>query len=246
MTRTASCTGEPGRSRASRSSRRWPIRSTRPTFRGSTTYQTVERRHLGAVRSDLRRALRARLDQGHRRSDAERPDRHYERAFGERHLGYADQARLGSPGKAGDRGPSWVGAIVNAIGESQYWNYTAIVVVWDDWGGWYDNAPPPQLDFRGLGIRIPCLIVSPYAKQGYVSHTQYEFGSILKFIEQVYSLPPLGATSDGYADVRANSIIDSFDFHSPPRAFTHIPTKYHIKDFLNEPKSWSDEPIDDE
>jgi phospholipase C len=150
------------------------------------------------------------------------------------------------PGSAGDRGPSWVGAIVNAIGESKYWNSTAIVVVWDDWGGLYDNAPPPQLDFRGLGIRIPCLIVSPYAKQGYVSHTQYEFGSILKFIEQVYSLPPLGATSDGYTDVRANSIIDSFDFHSPPRAFTHIPTKYHIKDFLNEPKSWSDEPIDDE
>ena len=150
------------------------------------------------------------------------------------------------PGMAGDRGPSWVGTIVNDIGESQYWNNTAIVVVWDDWGGWYDNAAPPQLDFRGLGIRIPCLIVSPYAKQGYVSHTQYEFGSILKFIEQVYSLPPLGSTSDGYTDVRANSIMDSFDFHSPPRKFTHIPTKYHIKDFLNEPKSWADEPIDEE
>ncbi|HEX3369124.1 MAG TPA: alkaline phosphatase family protein [Candidatus Cybelea sp.] len=150
------------------------------------------------------------------------------------------------PGSAGDRGPSWVGAIVNAIGESKYWDSTAIVVVWDDWGGLYDNAPPPQLDFRGLGIRIPCLIVSPYAKKGYVSHTQYEFGSILKFIEQAFSLPPLGATSDGYTDVRANSLIDSFDFRAPPRAFIPIPTKYKIKDYLKEPKSWIDEPVDDE
>ncbi len=89
----------------------------------------------------------------------------------------------------GDKGPSWVASVVNAIGESSYWNTTAIVVIWDDWGGWYDNAPPPQLDFRGLGIRVPCLIISPYAKQGVVSHTQYEYASILKFIEQAFNLP---------------------------------------------------------
>ena len=91
------------------------------------------------------------------------------------------------PGDGG-AGPSWVASVVNAIGESSYWPTTAIVVVWDDWGGWYDNASPPQLDFRGLGFRVPCLIISPYAKQGYVSHVQYEYGSILKFIEEVYAL----------------------------------------------------------
>src|SRR5581483_10401025 len=62
------------------------------------------------------------------------------------------------PESRSDRGPSWVASIVNAVGESKYWNSTAIVVVWDDWGGWYDNAPPPQLDYRGLGMRVPCII----------------------------------------------------------------------------------------
>lgn len=142
------------------------------------------------------------------------------------------------PGPGTPRGPSWVGTIVNAIGQSKYWNNTAIVVVWDDWGGQYDNMPPPQLDFRGLGIRVPCLIVSPYAKQNYVSHTLYEWGSILKFIEQVYGLPALGSAQDGYTDARANSIIDSFDFNQAPRPFKRIPTKFKIKDFENEP-AWA-------
>ena len=96
------------------------------------------------------------------------------------------------PGNSSDTGPSWVGTVVNAIGESQYWNSTAIVVVWDDWGGFYDHVPPPFFDrWGGLGFRVPLLIASPYARQGssryggYVSHTQYEFGSILKFIEDI-------------------------------------------------------------
>ena len=89
-----------------------------------------------------------------------------------------------------DTGPSWVSSVVNAIGGSSYWNSSAIILLWDDWGGFYDNAPPPQLDYRGLGIRVPCIIISPYAKHGYVSHVQYEFGSILRFIEEVYGLPP--------------------------------------------------------
>jgi phospholipase C len=150
------------------------------------------------------------------------------------------------PGPGTPRGPSWVGTIVNAIGHSKYWNDTAIVVVWDDWGGQYDNMPPPQLDFRGLGIRVPCLIVSPYAKQNYVSHTLYEWGSILKFIEQVYGLPSLGSTQDGYTDTRANSLIDSFDFNQSPRPFKTIPTKYKIHDFLNEPAWMIEQPVDEE
>jgi phospholipase C len=148
------------------------------------------------------------------------------------------------PGDDSDKGPSWVAAIVNAIGESPYWKSTAIIVLWDDWGGWYDNAKPPQLDFRGLGIRVPCLIISPYAKRGYVSHTQYEYGSILKFIEQAFNLPPLGPTDEGYTDTRATSIDDSFDFTQKPRRFKPIPEKYSESYFLNEPPS--DAPVDTE
>jgi phospholipase C len=147
-------------------------------------------------------------------------------------------------GSGYDDGPSWVASIVNAIGGSSYWGSTAIVVLWDDWGGWYDNVPPPQLDFRGLGIRVGCIIISPYAriapgaKTGYVSHTQYEYGSILKFIEQVFNLPPIGPPSAGFTDTRATSILDTFDFTQSPRAFTVIPSRYPESHFLSERPSF--------
>jgi phospholipase C len=147
-------------------------------------------------------------------------------------------------GSGYDRGPSWVASIVNAIGKSAYWKSTAIVVLWDDWGGWYDDAPPPQLDFRGLGIRVPCIIVSPYArvspgaKAGYVSHTRYEFGSVLKFVEEAFALPPIGPPSAGFTDARATSILDSFDFTAAPRAFAPIPAKYPASTFLRERPSY--------
>lgn len=148
-----------------------------------------------------------------------------------------------------DRGPSWVASVVNAVGESSYWPNTAIIVLWDDWGGWYDDAPPPQLDYRGLGIRVPCLIISPYAKKGggsggFVTHTQYEYGSILKFIEETFNLPYIGSMADGYTDRRANSLSDSFDFTQSPRPFVPITAKYPRSRFVNEPPS--DEPVDTE
>jgi phospholipase C len=149
------------------------------------------------------------------------------------------------PGAHSDTGPSWVASVINAVGESPYWNSTAIVVLWDDWGGFYDNAPPPQLDLRGLGIRVPCLIISPYAKQGYVSHTQYEFGSVLKLIEETFPVvPPLGSPSQGYTDSRGHSLRDAFDFSQAPRAFVPIRTKYPASYFLHEPRSM--EPPDNE
>jgi phospholipase C len=148
------------------------------------------------------------------------------------------------PAYHSDRGPSWVASVVNAVGESSYWPASAIIVLWDDWGGFYDNAPPPQLDYRGLGIRVPCLILSPYAKSDYVSHVQYEYGSILRFIEEVYGLPigSIGPTSEGYTDGRAASLDDAFDFTQPPRKFTPIKSKYSIAHFLREPPS--NEPVD--
>ncbi|HEV3091577.1 MAG TPA: alkaline phosphatase family protein [Candidatus Cybelea sp.] len=149
------------------------------------------------------------------------------------------------PGDHIDRGPSWVASIVNAIGESPYWDSTAIVVVWDDWGGYYDNVPPPQLDGQGLGIRVPMLLVSAYAREtsssqpGYISHTQYEFGSILKFIENNWNLGSLGTT-----DQRANSLIDCFDFSQSPRPFVAIPSDYSIGFFKHEKPSGL--PVDDQ
>ena len=119
-----------------------------------------------------------------------------------------------------DTGPAWVAKIANAVGNSKYWKSTAIIVVWEDWGGWYDHVPPPQLDYAGLGIRVPMIVVSPFAKSGYVSHTQYEFGSIIRFVEDNWSLGRLGTT-----DTRANSMGDMFSFSQKPRKFTTIPSK---------------------
>ena len=151
-------------------------------------------------------------------------------------------------GRRSDKGPSWVTAIVNEIGKSPFWDSTAIIITWDEWGGWYDNAPPPQLDYRGLAIRVPCIIISPYAKlgasgSGYVSHTQYEWGSMLKFIEETFSLPPIGPASQGYTDTRAASLSDSFDFTQKPRHYTPFKAKYPASYFINLPPS--DEPIDE-
>jgi phospholipase C len=140
---------------------------------------------------------------------------------------YADHATTG------DMGPSWVASVVNAIGQSKYWDSTAIVVMWDDWGGWYDDAAPPQLDFRGLGLRVPCIIISPYAKRHYVQHTQYEFGSVLRFIEETFGLPALGTAADGYTDARATSIGDSFFFARKPSPFVPIAAPYPPSTFLH-------------
>jgi phospholipase C len=114
-------------------------------------------------------------------------------------------------------GPAWVASVVNAIGESSYWYNTVIIVVWDDWGGWYDQAAPTIRNSYELGFRVPMIVIGPYAKTGYVSHTHYEFGSILKFIEEQYGLPSLGTT-----DVDVNDLSDCFDWYQKPTPFTPI------------------------
>jgi phospholipase C len=155
---------------------------------------------------------------------------------------WADSDHAGGP----DHGPSWVASVVNAIGKSRYWDSTAIVVVWDDWGGWYDGTPPPQLDFRGLGIRVPCIVVSPYARPGYVSHTEYEFGSLAQFIEEIFDMPSLASLGfgSGYTDQRAYAITDVFDFKQTPRRFTPIAARYPAAFFRAEKPSAR--PPDDE
>jgi phospholipase C len=133
------------------------------------------------------------------------------------------------PASGYNRGPSWVTSVVNAVGKSRYWKSTAIVVMWDDWGGYYDNVPPPHLDYTSLGMRVPMILISPYAKRHYVSKTQYELGSVLKFIEQTFGTASLGST-----DVRANSIGDAFDFSQQPSKFQPFAAPYGENYFLRE------------
>ena len=130
-----------------------------------------------------------------------------------------------------DTGPSWVSALVNAIGKSGFWSTTAIFIFWDDYGGWYDPEPPAYVDYDGLGFRLPLLIISPYAKRGHVSHVQYEHGSILKFVEDQFGLGRLAAS-----DTRANSPEnDCFDFSQPPRKFVPIKAPYNLNYFMRQP-----------
>jgi phospholipase C len=141
-------------------------------------------------------------------------------------------AEVNAKGAAVDEGPSWVASVVNAVGESKYWTSSAIVILWDDWGGFYDHVPPPFYDTQGgLGFRFPMLIVSPYV-QTHVEHTQYETASVLRFIEDNWNLGQLGQE-----DSRAKGIESAFDFKQSPRPFKAIPSKYPMSFFLREKPS---------
>jgi phospholipase C len=117
-------------------------------------------------------------------------------------------------------GPSWVASVVNAVGTSKFWDSTAIFIMWDDWGGFFDPVKPVFEDYDGLGFRVPLLIVSPYARQGSVTHVRYETASVLRFVEDNFGLQPLAAS-----DARANDPADdaaAFDYNQQPRKFKKI------------------------
>ena len=119
------------------------------------------------------------------------------------------------PGVESSRGPAWVASLVDAVGTSPFWNSSAIFVMWDDWGGWFDPVKPVYEDYDGLGFRVPLLMISPYAKQGYVTHVQYETSSVLRYIEDNFALPHLSKS-----DARAHDpATDAFDYDQKPRAF---------------------------
>ena len=132
-------------------------------------------------------------------------------------------------------GPSWVASIVNAIGQSEYWADTTIIVTWDDWGGWYDHEPPPAIrDSYEYGLRVPLIVISPYAKPAYPSHQHNDFGSILRFIEEVFSLQQIDP-SVGYADSYAlGDLSDCFNFGQTPLVFTPILAPMDAEHFLND------------
>jgi phospholipase C len=109
-------------------------------------------------------------------------------------------------------GENWTVNTMNTLMQGPAWNSTAVFIAWDDFGGFYDHVPPPALDPLGLGPRVPLLIISPYAKPGYISHTVSEHSSILKFVEARYQFQPLTPR-----DAMASDMQDSFDFNQSPQ-----------------------------
>jgi phospholipase C len=165
-------------------------------------------------------------------------------------------------------GPAWVASIVNTIGRQAtcrngetYWNDTAILITWDDWGGWYDHVAPLAVDIRKrggqpqwgdgytYGFRVPLMVVSAYTQAGTVSNSPYDFGSMLYFIERNFGLGFIGPGTSiysNYADYHAQDRGPLSDFFNlgNARPFVAIPTKMTAQDFIDAPPS--DLPPDDD
>ncbi len=124
-------------------------------------------------------------------------------------------------------GQAWVTSVVNAVMRSSDWSSTAIFLTWDDWGGFYDHVVPPTPDASGFGLRVPGLVISPYARQGFIDHHVLSFDSYLRFIEDVFlDGQRLDPATDGRPDSRPfvreewpglGDITNAFDFTQPPR-----------------------------
>lgn len=153
------------------------------------------------------------------------------------------------PTSTGGTGPAWVASIVNAIGNQAacpsgetYWNDTAIIITWDDWGGFYDHVAPytnPAYTAapggpKGLtyGFRVPLMVVSAYTPAGYVDNDPHDFGSILRLVEDNFGLGRIG--SGTYSDAYATSLAAFFGLSSP-RAFTPISTPLGMRYFMTAP-----------
>ena len=130
-------------------------------------------------------------------------------------------------------GQSYVTGLVNAVMQGPDWNSTAIFLAWDDWGGFYDHVVPPTVDQNGYGLRVPGIVISPYAKKGYIDHQTLSFDAYLKFIEDDFlSGQRLDPKTDGRPDprptVRENvsilgNLVSDFDFSQQPRAPMVLP-----------------------
>ena len=141
-------------------------------------------------------------------------------------------------------GPAWVASIINSLGESpcknadgtSYWDSTAVVITWDDFGGFYDHEPPtiensPEGGYQ-LGFRVPMIFVSAYTSAKYINNKRHDFGSILRFIEHNFGITE-GAL--GFADSRATTdLTDFYNFNKKPRTFVPIPSPKNALDFIND------------
>jgi phospholipase C len=139
------------------------------------------------------------------------------------------------PGTPISQGQAWVTRLVNAIMKSPDWDSSAIFLAWDDWGGFYDHVKPPKVDGQGYGLRVPALVISPYAKRGYVDHQTLSFDAYLKFIEDDFLGgqrldPKTDGRPDSRPDVRENAAIlgnlaNDFDFGAKPRPPILLPLR---------------------
>jgi phospholipase C len=134
--------------------------------------------------------------------------------------GYSDH-----PGGGGSGGPAWVSSIVNAVGKSQYWKDTAILVTWDDWGGWADHVAPLKNDTGWCEIycysfRVPLLVISAYTPKGHVDNGTYDFGSILRFVENNFGLSLIGPGD--WADSYTGDLSSFFEKEQTRREFVPI------------------------
>jgi phospholipase C len=130
-------------------------------------------------------------------------------------------------------GQSWVTSLVDAVMNGPDWNSTAIFLTWDDWGGFYDHVVPPNVDQNGYGLRVPGIVISPYAKHGYIDHQTLSFDAYVKFIEDDFlNGQRLDPRTDGRADprpdVRENvrilgNLVRDFDFNQRPRPPSPLP-----------------------
>jgi phospholipase C len=125
-------------------------------------------------------------------------------------------------------GESWTVQTVNYVMNSPYWSSTLIVITWDDWGGFSDHVPPPTAGFFGFGIRVPLLVISPYAKRGHVGHHLYSFDSINKTIENVFNTPCLVAD----CNVAVNDLSDMLTITPAAPAMVLVP-----RPFVPDPES---------
>jgi phospholipase C len=130
------------------------------------------------------------------------------------------------PGLVSD-GQAYVTSLINAVMQGPEWDSTAIFLAWDDWGGFYDHVQPPEVDENGYGLRVPGLVISPYAKEGYIDHQTLSFDAYLKLIEDLFLGgqridPKADGRPDPRPDVRENvpelgDLLEDFDFSQPPR-----------------------------
>jgi phospholipase C len=130
-------------------------------------------------------------------------------------------------------GQKFVKSLIQALMRSSAWDSSAFMVMYDDWGGWYDHVNPPQVDEHGYGMRVPAFMVSAYARRGHIDKTALDFTSIMKFIEENWDLEPLAER-----DANANNFLTAFDFSAPPRDPAFIPFERVVKEERVEPRRY--------